>query len=479
MPDVTPERSKGKSAPANHSFLNTLNSSMKPSISPQLSAEVHRGAERYRKMRLAVASSVLSKLVRLGSQTAIVAITLQHLGVTAFGLWVTAAAALGWLSWGQAGLAPGLTNALAAADGEERQADQGIYFTTAIAIVLAICAGLFAAGQALLYWGGGLFSGLAGPASGLDPLLRAQWHTFLQIALLLALLRLPLGLVESAFVGLQRVHVLRVCDIFGQVCAVSAAGLLLLGDAPHALYVLGVGLATECGVLAASLYLVLKLRPELMPSIAKFDLRKSASMFNLSAGYFVIQVTSYIVAVGGVLFLSANHGAASVPAFTLTWQLYQMASGVWMMFITGLWGALGEARARGEWDWVDKTQRRLVLFSTGCAAAFGVGLAALGNFALGLWSGGKVQADPMFLLVMGLYVTIFSWAVVHAQILSALNRVWRQIWASLANAALVLGFCFLLVPPYGALGLAIGLTAACGLTTAWAYPLMLAKIKEQ
>lgn len=426
-------------------------------------------------MWLAVASSVASKLVRLGSQAAIVAIALQHLGVSAFGLWVTAVAALGWLSWGQAGLSPGLTNALAAAEGEDRPHDQGIYFTTALGLVVMICAGLFLTAQALLFFGQGLFAGLAGPAASTDPALRSQWEAFLQVALVLALLRLPLGLVESAFVGLQKVYVLRLFDIVGQVMAVAAAVTLALGQAPQALYLLAVGLAAEAAVLAACLFLVIKLRPELRPSWSKFNWAKSKEMVSLSAGYLVIQVTAYIVASSGALILAAYHGPAAVAPFTLTWQLYQMASGVWMMFITGLWGALGEARARGDWTWIRKASARLVWFSTLCAVAFGLGLAVLGQIALSLWSGGKVSADPVFLGAIGAYSVVFSWAVVHAQILSALNQVWGQLQASIANAALVLALGLWLVPGHGATGLAIALLLACLMTTGWAFPVMLAK----
>ena len=431
--------------------------------------DVDHGAERYRRMRLAVLTSVASKIVRLGSQTVIVAITLQHLGTTAYGLWVTAVAALGWLSWGQAGLAPGLTNAISAADGEERLEDQGVYFTTALTLVFAICMGLFVVAQVLLSVAGGTIVGLAGPQAGVDVELRGQWEGFLQIALLLALLRIPLGIVESAFVGLQRVHVLRLFDIVGQAFTVGAAALLAQGHASKALYLLGVGLATELFVLVAGMYLVFKLRPSLRPALSKFDLHKSRQMVSLSGGYLIIQVASYLVTSAGTLILAANHGPAAVSVFALTFLLYQMASGVWMMFITGLWGALGEARSRGDWRWIKLAQRRLIWFSTACAAAFALGLAVFGNFTLTLWSSGKVQAEPVFLLCMALYTLVFSWAVVHAQILSALNQVWSQLLAAMGNAAFVLAFGLWLVPPYGATGLAVALMAACALTTAWSF----------
>lgn len=429
-------------------------------------------------MRLAVLTSVTSKVVRLCSQTVIVGVALQHLGATSYGLYLTAVAALGWLSWGQVGLAPGLTNAIAGADGEERISDQGIYFTTALALVLAISAGLFLLTQALLALASETVLVLAGPHAHSNLELRAEWETFLQIALVLALLRLPLGIVESAFVGLQCIHILRIFDICGQILTVTAAVLLAKGNAAKSIYLLGVGVATEFLVLLAGLYLVLRLRPSLRPALSKFSLQKSRQMIGVSSGYLIIQVSSYLVTSAGTLVLAANHGPTVVSGFSLTFLLYQMASGVWIMLITSLWGAFGEARSRGDWEWIATAQSRLIRFSTACATAFAIGLILFGNYALKLWTSGEVQVEQIFLLCMGLYTLVFSWAVIHAQILSALNQVWGQLLPSIANAVLVLLFALWLVPKFSAAGLAMALLLACALTTAWSFPLLLSRIKR-
>jgi O-antigen/teichoic acid export membrane protein len=414
-------------------------------------------------------------MVRMITQTLIVGMSIRYLGAEDYGIWLTAVAALGWLSWGQAGLAPGLVNALAAAEGEGRRADQGVYFSTALAVLMAIILALLLAGQAVIHWGGPWFGDLLAPDAG-GKAGSGHWATFLQVAFALALLRIPLGLVESAFVGLQSIHVLRLFDMAGQVLCVAAAFALALGSSPKALFLLGIGLATECGVLAAGFYLVTRLRPELMPSLSKVKLRASGRMFDLSFGYLIIQVTGYLVAHAGTLILAGNKGAVAVPVFALTWQLYQMAAGIWMMVMTGLWGALGEAQAKGDWSWIRKAAHRLIIGAMALSVAFSLMLAIAGNWILSLWSGGKVTGDPLFFAVMAAYCIVFTWAVLHAQVLSALNLVWKQMPASVVNGVLVVILALILVPLFGVTGLVSALLGACLLSTAWFYPVMLSKV---
>lgn len=442
-------------------------------------ALIWRGGDlRIRRLRLAVVSSAMSKVVRMVTQTLIVGLSVRFLGAETYGVWLTAVAALGWLSWGQAGLAPGLVNALAAAEGEERRADQGIYFSTALAVITVIVLAMLLASQTLIQWGGPWFGSFLTPGSA-GAMGALNWTEFLQVALVLALLRIPLGLVESAFIGLQFIHILRLFDMAGQGLCVVAAFALVHGATPEATYLLGIGLATECGVLAAAFYLVTRLRPELKPSLSKVKLRTSGPMFNLSFGYLIVQVTGYLVAHAGTLILAGNKGAVSVPVFAMTWQLYQMASGVWMMVMTGLWGALGEARVRGDWAWIRKAVYRLIFGAMVLSVAFSLTLAVAGPWIVQHWSGGEVNGDPVFFAIMAANCSAFTWAVIHAQVLSALNLVWKQIWASLANGVLVVVLAFALIPHFGVTGLAVALFGACVFSTAWVYPMMLSKVLER
>ncbi len=427
-------------------------------------------SERARRLNLAIVFSIASKLIRLLTQTLIVGATIRYLGADSYGVWLTAVAALGWLSWGQAGLAPGLVNALATAEGENRRADQGIYFSTSLAVILAIVLALAIAGQALIQWGGPWLGILMSAAGGGSAVNDPEWIAFLQVGLALALLRLPLGLVESAFVGLQKIHVLRIFDILGQLLCLASVFVLIFGGASGAVLLLGIGLATECGVLAAGVYLVARLRPELMPMPKKVQPRASVRMFDLSGGYLVIQVTGYLVAHGGILVLATENGAAAVPLFALTWQLYQMASGIWMMVMASLWGALGEAQSKGDWAWIRSAVTRLLFGAMTLSIIFSVMLVIFGPWIIGLWSGGEVTGSRAFFVVMALNCSVFTWGVIHAQILSALSLVWNQLWASLANGVFAMVFAIIFIPQLGIIGLPIALLLATVASTAWMFP---------
>ena len=437
-----------------------------------------RNAERYRRILWAIASSMASKAVRGVSQAVIVGLAIQHLGASSYGLWVTAVSALGWLSWGQAGLAPGLTNVISAAEGKEQREDQAVHFTTAIVLVSAIAIVLLLIGQALLYWGGPVFIFPTDSAADVQGQ-RELWRQFLNVALVLAVLRLPLGLIESTFVGLQYVHLLRIFDMLGQVVCTVAAVLLVLGDSSNTVFLLGTGLAAEFGVLTAFVVLVTRVRPYLLPRPSHFDIRASSELFSLSGGYFVLQITGYLVSHGGALILAAYHSPKVVPIYTMTFLLYQMAAGLWMMVITGAWGAMGEAAARGDWPWVRHAQHRTILLTMVICGTFCLAIALGGNLLLRLWSGNRFSAEPAFFVIMAIYFCIHAWGNAHQLLLSAIGVVWQQLLPGVLNAILALGLAWLLIPRYGVVGLAGAQALAFGLTGFWMFPAQLRKFMKR
>jgi O-antigen/teichoic acid export membrane protein len=421
-------------------------------------------------LRLAVTSSTASKLVRAFTQTAIAGLAIRSLGPESYGVWLTVLAGLGWLSWGQAGLVPGLVNAIARAEGNRNATEQGVYFTTAFTVTAAAAIAIFLVFQTVLVLSP---QALAVPANSGT---KAQISLgYIQLGLILGVLRLPLGMIESAYVGLQKIHLLRNFDIAAQIVCAGIALALFWASAPPLLFLIGTGLAAECGVLAAGLYLVLKLRPHFFPTRNKFDLRASRDLFGTSLGYFVIQVAGYLVAHGGTLILAAYHGPAAVPIFALTIQLYGTASGLWTMFVTSLWGAIGEARARGEWRWIARVRHHLVLGAMVLSLGFSLILAFHGAWILRVWSGVEFDADPAFFIVIAAYCSVFTWTVLHAHLLTALCVVWPQTWAAIANGMLVFVLGLFFIPKLAASGLAMALLLGCALSTAWAYPYMLRK----
>lgn len=426
---------------------------------------------RSKRLRLAVGFSFASKAVRLVTQTMIVGLAIRYVGPERYGFWLTAVAGLGWVSWGQAGLTPGLVNAVAAAEAEGRAEDQQIFFTTALTLIAFVSASIYAVLVYVIFR-----SSLAGY---LLPFSASHFESgsgsILKVALFLAVLRLPLGIVESVYIGLQRVHLLRAFDILGQLLALTSVAVLTTQEVAPDSFFLIAGLSSEAGAIFGFFYLIIKLRPNMFPKFSGFSLKRSKSMLGTSSAYLLVAIAGYLVAHAGTLMLAAYKGPARVPEFALVWQLYQMAAGLWMMFVTGIWGALVEASAREEWTWIQSVKTRLLLGSMTISLSFSVGLAAAGPLILAHWTGGEIMVNSEFSMLMAFYCLIYTWSDVHGQLLTALNFVWRRIVPALMQAILVVVLCKILIPLYGLNGLAFSLIGACLLTTCWAFPVILGR----
>ena len=434
---------------------------------------------RLARLGLAVVSSSASKIVRFLTQIVILGGFIRHLGVNEYGLWLTVVAALGWLSWGQAGLAPGLVNAIATAEGDGRTQDQATYFTTALTAVLGVALFLLVAGSAAIALMSADLAQLMGLAKQTETPGGGNLASFLEIALLLALLRFPLALIDSAYTALQIIHIVRVYDIIAQILTAGLVLILILAKVSSVTFLLCTGISAEGGIIAAGFYLIYGLRPDLLPKPSRCNFRASRKMFDLSVGYLFLQVAGYFVINAGTVVLAAYHGPSAVPVFALTMQLYQMASGVWMMFVTGLWGAIAEARARGDWPWLRRVVHQLIAGAMILSLAFSIVLAIEGQWILKTWSGGRVTADPHFLAVMAVMCSVLTWSVMHAQILSALSYVWVQVFAAAANAVMCVGLGLILIPEHGATGLVIAMSLASALSTCWFHPWILAKATQR
>ena len=407
-----------------------------------------------------------------------VAEVIRLVGDEVYGQWITVVAALGWLSWGQAGLAPGLVNEVAAADavGDKDALKRLVTTSTllatviALAILMAIILSLFL-----------ITNGRLGDSqSGLLSTIITEQHRLLCIgAATIACAGIPLGLVESTYVGLQALHRLRAVQIVGYTLAVLVVVVSTREGWNSTVVLILAGAAQPIALSAAALYLFAIFRRDLWPRLESFNLRGSRSLFSLSSGFLIVEVAGYAVGSGGILILSASQGAASATAYGLPWQLYAMAATLWSTPLVAMWGGLGEARARQDWRWI---RRAVILGLAGTvfiAGTFALVLAVYGPAIVAAWSGQDIGSDPGFYPVMALNCFLLAWSVSCAQLLAALNLVWSQLPATVAKGILAIAFALVLVPRLSTTGLALALLLSTALTTAWYYPrLLLTAIRE-
>ncbi len=432
--------------------------------------------QRYFRMRKTVGLSGLAKMFRFGTQIIAVGATVRYLGPEQYGIWMTVMAGLGWISFGQFGIGPGLTNALAHAHGSDDQAQEGVFFTSALYIILTVASVLFA-GIFLLNLVVD-FSTII-QISAQSPGTTGIVNTLVVVCAGLFLLRFPLSIFESTYTAYQEGYIGRIWEIGGQITSLGSLFFLLKFRVSLPLFVLVFVLASEMAVLIGGIYYVVKHRPNLKPGLKKFSFKAGKKIVNTGAGFFMIQLSGYLLMSGGVLVLSHYHGPAAVTPYSVTWQMCMMVSGVWMMLSDALWGAFGEARASQDWIWIRSAARRLIGFVVLGALLFSLLLVVAGRPVIALWSGANAVPSSVALLWIALFSLVFSLSVLYGQILNALGVVWPQMWSSLLNGIVSVVFSFWLVPSFGLAGLAASLSLSTLFTTAWVRPMLLNQILGQ
>jgi O-antigen/teichoic acid export membrane protein len=419
-------------------------------------------------MRKTVAASMLAKGVRIATQAVIVGSTVRYLGPTQYGAWMTAMAALGWVSFGQFGVGPGLINALAEARGSGDKQKEADLFASALFLMGGVAVFLLLAAATLAHFLD--IPTMLGNASGQAA---PEATRLLGVCLFLVLLRFPLSTFESAYIAYQEGHLAQQWEIIGQVLSTIAALMLITANAPLEWLVLGIALASECAIFVGGCMFVTRHRSYLFPRKANISLVSSLSILRVGSGFFISQVAGFLILQGGVIILAYNHGTGSVTPYSVTWRLFMMSAGVWMMFSNALWGGFGEARSNGDWRWIDSAQKRLIWSTSLGAAGVSLALAIFGGPLIEHWAGESARPSSLGLVGISVFSLLFSWSVIHAQVLNAIGVVWPQVVPGLVCGILSILFSLLLVPPYGLEGLCISLSAAILSTLCWINPLLL------
>lgn len=430
-----------------------------------------RRAKRMRNLKLAVASSVMAKGVRFASQLIIVGVSVRYLGAENYGVWVATFAALTWLGWAQFGVGSALSNGLAEAQGRNDAAAAARLFSTGLSIILTVtlAAGLIATPIIIITMG----------ERQIGSLTAGQSMTLAFVCLTLVLVRLPCKVIEDAYIGVQLFHVLRLWHIAGQALALGALAVLVAAGASLPWFVLGVAGASDIAVVAAGFYLVWRLRPDLRPARRRVDRASTSDLLATGSGYLVIAVSGWVITQGGVLILAWLHGPTAVTTYAVLWQLCQIANGLWMLFVTGLRGGIGEARAAADWAWLKPTLRRLIAGTMAASILFSAALAIAGPSVIVLWVGPEAAPSHALIGAMAVYYIVFAWTNIHIQLLCALKLVWSQGAATVASGVLSVAFAFLFIPAFGGTGLVGALTLALLLSSAWMLPRILRKFLRE
>jgi O-antigen/teichoic acid export membrane protein len=443
---------------------------MAPATSPPDSA-----AHRDRSLRLAVATSLISKAGTIVLRLVSIPVAVHLLGMEMFGVYTAITMAVGLIDMLHIGIGPALTKGLAQAVARgDREAERTIFGTS---ILLSMGLTLLAGAAALAVLLRVPIPTLFG--SEFAPVGEAMFQ-----AALLGLLIIQVEMIgipfEMARDGYQETRFTNAWGAGGNVLG----AILLLGGIwffPTIEFLL---LAVNGSIAVAKLgnaIHLLRHRPYLLPRLSLFRGRLVPGLARDGIRFSVTYILAAAVEYNLMAFLVGHHiGPGAVGVWNVMVTVHFSLTGLVAMVTRPYWPALMDAFERRDHSWIGRSSNRLRLGGLGFALLAGIGLVAFGTWVLPLWAGAEFRTalaepyriDRLALLAFSLYFCAHVWRHINQTLALGVGRVSQVARCVVAEGALLLaaaGFALYQGAGFGVIYLAMA--ASIALCTGWLLPL--------
>jgi len=403
-------------------------------------------AKRNTRLLLSITTSVLAKLIAMGSTLITIPVTLSYLGAESFGVWMVISGVVGFMGFTDLGVGMGLQNALSKACGQDDNISSKYYIVNAYLIVTALASCL-----ALLLLA--IFTLL--PVESLfriaDNSLLTNAVTALKCSLLAFLAGMPVALIQRILGGLQKTYVANNVLLMGSVLSLVA----ILSAVHFDLGLVGLSvlfvLSPTIALLLYSLYFFYK-NIEFRPKLSNVSKRYVAPIVSAGAWTVFVQIIYTAKMNVPTIIISASLGLLAVAEYSVTQKLIGLASTMIGMALQPLWVVYGEAYHRGDRDWVEgalKKSIKLVLLLTVPAA---IAFQFVGQSLITLWLGGNILPSRLLIGCFSLWMIASTINTCFAMLLNGTGNFKNQAIFSFVCVGFSLMLCAIFTKQFGLVG---------------------------
>jgi O-antigen/teichoic acid export membrane protein len=371
-------------------------------LDADLAEAVDRSADRQRRIVLAGAFGLASKVLVAAALILAVPLVAHHLSAAELGVWTILVSAVALVGFADFGLGNGLLNLLTRAIGR-RDHEAARRAVTAGMVSLggvALAGGAIAAILVPTIAWGALFGVSPGEVPGLEAAVACFAATIL--------LAIPASIGQRIHMAYQQTWAASLTTGIGSllsllavwVAADAGAGLPVLVAA-----MLG-GTTVAYGIETA--WVLGRSHRDLRPSRTHLDRTVVRRLFRTGSAFFGLVLANAIGYQTDAIVVANHLGSAAAATVVLASRLFTFAPMVLGTVLLPLWPAYGEAIARGDLPWVRRTIRRSLLSSLAISGTAACLLVVLAPPLLRVWA--PTVAAPSTSLVLALA----TWSVVAA-----------------------------------------------------------------
>ena len=345
------------------------------------------------------------------------------------------------------GVGNGLMNAIAGALAIERRDLVRAHISTAFMLLSTIAAGLGVICVLVWPWLDwvALF-GITGPVG------RAEAAPAVAASITVFLLSFPLSVVNVTYNATQQGKIANYWGMAGNVLSLVTLFVVTHTHGGLNLLVIAVSGMNLLVSMASGIWLFTHRSHGIGPRLQAVQRSTVSGLLKVGIPFFLIQIISLIVFQSDNLIIAHFLGAAQVPAYSLTYNLFNYTTLIQTVGFSYVWVAYADAIARHDIDWVRRTLRFNLIFSVGTTTVIVAPLIFIAQPFIHFWTKGAVTPPLVLVLWISAWSIINAFCSPIACILAAASHMKAQVIYSAIAAVTNIALSIYLVKIWGAPG---------------------------
>ena len=353
------------------------------------------------------------------------------LSVDSYGVWLSLTSLVSWISMFDVGLGHGLRNKLARALATDDVLLARKYVATAYGCITAIVAAiilLFACVESFVPWANVLNAGDV-DVSELNVLVVVVFVAFCANFLL--------NIINSILYALQQPAISSLISMMSQLLSYIVVLILVKFYAVSSLLLLGtiISVIPVVVVLISTIVIFRRKYRDIAPSTKYFDASLIRNILSLGGQFFIIQIVTLVLYQTNNLIITHTVGNEAVVEYNIAYKYMHILILVFNIIATPLWSATTDAYARGDFDWIKSTNKKLrkivVLMALG-----GLVMLCGSPIAYKVWLGEESSVRVITTALLYLYSLAMMMYGSYGYILNGIGKLRVQLIATLALAIL-------------------------------------------
>lgn len=380
-------------------------------------SKISSGNQRTVVVKKNILASFALKGISIVTSFLLVPLTIGYVSEELYGVWLTLASILTWLSFMDIGFSQGLKNklteAIASDDWEKGKALVSTTYGMMFFIMVPVCL-LLELAIPFVNWSSLL---------NVNPVYSDEIINAMYVCIAFGCLQMIVNVLVSVVAAFQKVALSNSFMVIGNVIALLLI-LILKSIVPPSLVVLACTLAAMpiLVTVIASIILYSSSFKKVAPSISCFNKAHIKELFDLGYKFFIINIQVLVLYQSTNILISNVSTPIEVTTYNIAYRLLNVAMMIYTIMTTPLWPAYTEANAKGDYGWMisirKKMQKILVLSIIGCFV-----LTILSPFIYRIWIGDSVDVPYSMTFIVALYVSVYCWQNLNGTILVALSKV--------------------------------------------------------